>query len=72
MQRVSVDGQITLADDFVMTPEKQAHVAKANEHLKNGDQTKALEELRLGEIDVNYTRIWMPLASTEKHLDQAV
>lgn len=72
VQRVPVDGQITLADDFVTTPEKQVHVDKANEHLKKGDQAKALEELRLGEIDVNYTRIWMPIASAERHLDQAV
>jgi hypothetical protein len=72
IKRVPVDGQLALADDFVMTPEKQAHVDKANEHFKKGDQAKGLEELKLGEIDVNYTRLWMPIAPAEKHLDQAI
>lgn len=72
VKRVPVDGQLSLADDFVMTPEKQVHVNKANEHLKKGDQAKGLEELQLGEIDVNYTRLWMPIVPAEKHLDQAI
>lgn len=72
VQRVPVDGRITLADDFVMTPEKQVHAEKANEQLKKGDQAKALEELRLSAINVNYTRAWMPIESAEKHLDQAI
>jgi hypothetical protein len=69
---VPVDGQIVLADDFVMTPEKKSHVEKANEQFKKGEHAKGLEELRLGEIDVNYTRWWLPLASAEGHLNQAI
>ncbi len=72
MRNVSVDGQITLADDYVMTPEKKAHIDKANESFKNGDHANGLEELRLGAIDVNYTRWWLPIAPTETHLDQAI
>jgi hypothetical protein len=68
---VPVDGEIMLADDFVPTPEKMAHVAKANEHLKNGKSKEALEELRLGEIEVNYTRLLMPTAAATKHIEQA-
>ncbi len=72
LKRVPVDGQLTLADNFVMTPEKKGHIDKANEHFKKGEQVKAREELRLGEIDVNYTRAWMPIEQSKKHLEQAI
>ncbi len=69
---VPVDGQIVLADTFVATPEKKARIDKANESFKKGDQKQAIEELRQGEIDVSYTRLMMPLASTHKRLDSAI
>jgi hypothetical protein len=72
MRSVPVDGQLALADDFVMTPEKKVHIDKANESFKKGDHATGLEELRLGAIDVNYTRWWLPLAPTESHLNQAI
>jgi hypothetical protein len=72
IRSVPVDGQLSLADDFVMTPEKKVHVDKANESFKTGDHATGLEELRLGAIDVNYTRWWLPIAPTESHLDQAI
>lgn len=72
MRSVPVDGQLALADDFVMTPEKKSHVDKANESFKKGDHATGLEELRLGAIDVNYTRWWLPIATTETHLNQAI
>ncbi len=71
-QEIPFDGQLMLGENFVMTPEKQAHIDKANEHFKNGRNKEALEELRLGEIDVSYTRLWMPIAATNKDLDQAI
>ena len=69
---VPVDGDLVLAEDFVPTPDKRARIEKANEHFKNGNARDALEELRLGDIAVMYTRAWMPLAAAAKHLDQAV
>lgn len=72
LKSVPVDGQLLLADDFVMTPEKKAHIDKANDHIKKGEHAKAREELRLGEIDVTYTRSWMPLDQSKKHLEQAI
>ena len=69
---IPIDGQIALADTFVATPEKGEHVAKANEHLKNGRAKEAVEELRLGEIDVTYTRVLMPLTTTKKCLADAM
>jgi hypothetical protein len=70
-EMVPVDGELVFADDFVPTPEKQEHVRKANEHLKNGKTKDALEELRLGEIELSYNRVWMPLASASRRIAKA-
>jgi len=72
LRSVPIDGQLALADDFIMTPEKKVHIDKANESFKKGDHATALEELKLGAIDVNYTRWWLPIAPTESHLTQAI
>lgn len=69
---VPVDGRIVLADDFVLTPEKKKHIAKANEHLKNSQREQALRQLKQGEVDVSYQRTWMPIVSSEKHVEQAL
>ena len=34
---IPVDGQMMIADDYTINPEKQAHIGKANEHLKKGE-----------------------------------
>ena len=69
---VPVDAQVAIADTFVSTPEKQEHIAKANEHFTSGEHEKAIEELKLGEIDISYMRILMPLTSTLDHVDNAL
>ena len=69
---IPIDGQIALADTYVPTPEKKEHIAKANEHFKNGRAKEAVEELRLGEINVTYTRVLMPLTVTKKCLADAM
>jgi hypothetical protein len=72
MNWIPIDGQIALADMYVPTPEKKEHIAKANEHFKNGRAKKAIEELRLGEINVTYTRVMLPLTATTKCLANAM
>ncbi|MHB8884453.1 MAG: YfdX family protein [Methylovirgula sp.] len=72
MAMIPVDGQLVVTDDFVPTKEKQAHIANANKNIGNGDHKQALKELHLGEIEIIYNRLWMPVARAEKHLDQAV
>jgi len=69
---IPIDGQIALADTYVPTPEKKEHIAKANEHFKKGRAKEAIEELRLGEINVSYTRVMMPLTATKKCLADAM
>lgn len=68
---IPIDATLALADDYVPTHEKKAHIAKANEHFKKGEQKAAMEELRLAEVDLNYTRVLMPIEATKKHVDQA-
>ncbi len=68
---IPVDATLDVADNFVDTPEKQQHVKKANEHFKSGNKNKAVEELKLAEIDVNFTRLLMPLTTTQDHIQAA-
>jgi hypothetical protein len=69
---IPIDATLALADDYVLTPEKAAHIAKANEHLKKGQHKEALEELRLADVDLNYTRTLMPIKASTKHVEQAI
>lgn len=68
---IPVDGRIALADNFVATPEKVASLQQANEHLKNGEHQRAIEVLKLASVDVSYTRVLMPLKTTQGHLQAA-
>jgi len=69
---VPIDAWLTLSEDFVATPEKQAKINKANKHLKNGDKHKALEVLKTADIDVSVNRTLMPLKETMTHVDKAI
>jgi hypothetical protein len=71
MDLIPIDGDIAIADTFVPSTEKKQHIEKANEHLKSGHSKEALEELRLGEVDVVYTRVLLPLAATKKRVADA-
>ena len=61
MDMIPIDGEIAVADTFVPSPEKKKHIDKANEHLKAGRSKEAIEELRLGEVEVIFTRVLLPL-----------
>ncbi|GAB6842716.1 hypothetical protein HNR00_003213 [Methylorubrum rhodinum] len=66
-----VDSQMTLGEDFVPTPEKNAAIADANHSLQSGDRKGAAETLRLAGIDVNTTVAVLPLAKTTEDVHQA-
>jgi len=68
---VPIDGQLVVADNFVATKEKAEHIAKGNEHLKKGESKKALEELKLADVDIGFTRVLMPLKETTDHVTLA-
>ena len=69
---IPIDGSLALTDTFVASPECNSCIAKANEHFSAGNKEKALEELRLGEIEVDFSRVLMPVAATEKQLMKAI
>jgi hypothetical protein len=68
---IPIDGSLALADSFVPSEKKAGHIAKANEHIKKGEPEKGIEELKLGEIEVNFSRVLMPLEATKKRLAEA-
>ena len=69
---IPIDGSLSLGETFVESPECTSCIAKANEHFTAGNKDKALEELRLGEIEVDFSRILMPIAATEQELTKAI
>jgi len=69
---IPIDAQLVLSADFVPTPEKQAKIKEANEHLKKGASAKAVEILRAADIGVSVTRVLMPLKLTIAHVDGAI
>ena len=71
MDLIPINGEIAIADTFVPSPEKKKHIDKANEHLKSGRSKEAIEELRLGEVDIVFTRVMLPLEATKKRVADA-
>lgn len=69
---VPVDGRMSLGEAYVATPEKQSHIDKANQHLKNGETKQAIDELKLAGVDVNFTLVLMPIDSSKQELQQAL
>ena len=69
---VPVDGSVTLAEDYNVTPEKKKHITKANLFLKNGKKKEALDEFKLADIGVNVSRVWMPIEFSEDRLEGAI
>jgi soluble cytochrome b562 len=63
---------MTLGEDYTATPEKSAGVSKANEQLKKGDHEKAMETLKLANVDVSFVTEVAPLEKTTSGIDQAV
>jgi hypothetical protein len=68
---IPIDGWVALGETYVAPPAKQEHVKKANQYFKNGQGKMAIDELRLGEIDVNFTCVMMPLDQTMKCVAEA-
>ncbi|GJL81394.1 MAG: protein YfdX [marine bacterium B5-7] len=69
---VPFDTSMTLSEDFVPTPEKQVTIGKANDHLAKGDKDKALETLKLADIDVNLSAAFIPSKASIGHIEDAI
>lgn len=70
--QLPIDARITLADDFILTPEKAEKIAKANEHIKKGEDKQAVEVLRDAGIYLNLTVAFLPEESTASAIEKAV
>ena len=68
---IPIDAHLIVADDLLYTPEKAEHLKKVNELLKRGENEKAVEELRGGDILVNVNLALLPLEATQKAIDRA-
>ncbi len=69
---VPINGSLTLADTFVPSEQKAPYLAKANEHFQKGESARGIEQLKLGEIEVNFSRVLMPIEATRQRLAEAI
>ena len=68
---IPIDAALTLADDFIATPEKTAKIKEANEHMKKGEHAKAHEILKAAGIGVSVSRVLMPLDFVTSQVEKA-
>jgi hypothetical protein len=68
---VPFDAGLTLAEILEPSKEKREHISRANEHLHKGETKKAMEELKVGEIDVALTTELLPIQAANKHIVDA-
>jgi hypothetical protein len=66
-----VGADLAIDQSYKSDPAKVSAVATANEHLKKGERTKAIETLRLADVNMSYTLFIVPLKSFVADLDQA-
>lgn len=65
------DLSLGLAEGFKPKPDKQQLLDKANEHIATGDTKKAVDELKLANIDVAISAALVPVKAGVAHLDDA-
>ncbi|MGJ8628354.1 MAG: YfdX family protein [Sulfitobacter sp.] len=66
------DSSVSLVEGFLPSKEKQPAIEEANGHLANGDNVKAIEVLRLANVDVTVSAAIIPLNKTVSHVNDAV
>lgn len=67
-----VDMEVGVVDDYKLTPEKAAHLKKANEHIQHGRKKEAQEELKLADVDLVITETTANLPAIDKDVDLAL
>lgn len=58
---IPFDSDLSLSRTFTVTPENAKHIENANKHFKKGDRTKAIEVLKLANIDVEFSAALLPI-----------
>lgn len=67
-----VDMEVGVVDDYKLTPEKAAHLKKANDHIQHGRKKEAQEELKLADVDLVITETAANLPAIDKDVDLAL
>lgn len=70
--QLPIDVRLAVGEDFVLTPEKAEKIAKANAHIKAGENKQAVEVLRDAGIYINVTTILLPLDAAAGAVDKAI
>jgi hypothetical protein len=66
-----IDAQIDVGEAYQPTPEKDAAIVTARRHMEKGESAKALQELKVAAVDVDYTLEVAPLARSIANVDRA-
>jgi hypothetical protein len=61
-----------VVDDYKLTPEKAAHLKKANEHIQHGRKKEAQDELKLADVDLVITETTANLPAIDNDVDLAL
>ncbi|WP_317627576.1 YfdX family protein [Rhodalgimonas zhirmunskyi] len=69
---VPFDVSMALGESFTATPENQKAVSEANQHMQKGDEIKALDVLRVNDVDVTLSAALLPVTETHDHLQYAM
>ena len=69
---IPFDSSMTLSEGFKATPEKQATLVKANEHIANGESKKAVEVLKAANIDLTLSAALIPANASVAHVNDAI
>ncbi len=70
--QVPINGSITLDKSFVPGEKHASYLAKANECFQRGQKAEGMEQLKQGEIAVNFARVLMPYDATAEKLNEAI
>jgi len=68
---VPYNATLTVMDTFKPTSDKAKNIARANKHLRKGEQKEAMETLKLSNIDVAITAGLLPVKFAQDNIDQA-
>ena len=68
---VPFNANLAVAETLEPSAETVKHITRANEHLRKGETKKAVEALKVGNIDVTVASEFVPLKLAKAHIDDA-
>ena len=62
---------LTVAETLEPSKEQQANISSANRHMRRGETKKAMETLKVGEIDFALATELLPIQTAKTHIEDA-